>query len=268
MPYSWIPADTDAKLRRASETVGVLAGEIKQYLEEGGGSELLNYTAHQAEEFKQRHSRRTVPLRFSVLTGEILYHCRSALDHTVCVLIQRDGGTPTIQSQFPILRYRPVNRDEIRRYDNQIAGIARREVRSAIENLQPYNDPGDRDRNWLAALKDFSNTDKHRNLILHVQTIESRVRSTLRVIEDGADVREERADDGRQIGDIVIVLGRPAEVLHVERRLTAQVVFAEWRGYVASVEIIAALSTLCLMTESTIRHRLAKLLGWPMWESG
>ncbi len=36
------------------------------------------------------------------MTGEIVYHLRTTLDHFICHLVSKNGGTPTHRHQFPI----------------------------------------------------------------------------------------------------------------------------------------------------------------------
>jgi hypothetical protein len=93
--------------------------------------------------------------RIGILTGEICYNLRSALDYLIYELARLDSGAIKNGTQFPIEETREGFQGRRRVY---LSGINPDHV-LLIEGLQPYN--GCR---WTRALKDISNPDKHRHL--------------------------------------------------------------------------------------------------------
>ena len=104
-----------------------------------------------------RYPQTPVPLPFSLLIGEVLYHLRTALDYLVFELAVHDSGSEQARTQFPIF-------DQ----ESHFSGSGRRMLvgvnsvhRARIEELQPYKGPHNA---WLALLRDLSNRDKHREV--------------------------------------------------------------------------------------------------------
>jgi hypothetical protein len=108
----------------------------------------------------QPHPRQLdpIPLRFSVLIGEICYNCRSAMDYLVFELACLDSGVHQDGTQFPIESSAKGFRRQIG--TGRLRGINASHV-AALEALQPY-----KGCNWTKTLKDISNPDKHRQLIV------------------------------------------------------------------------------------------------------
>jgi hypothetical protein len=103
---------------------------------------------------------------WSAIVGDALYNIRSAWDHLAHQLVVLDNGKPANQTQFPIHRDRPFNKDsgECRRPQTQ-PPIRSTDIRDAIERVQPY-DPGPFDQSHLWAINMLCNTDKHRELLV------------------------------------------------------------------------------------------------------
>jgi len=108
-----------------------------------------------------------VPGIASVLTGELIYNLRAALDYLVFELARRDAGTEQDGTQFLI--------------EDSPAGFARRSKtylrgvsdphRTAIEDFQPYKGV-----HWTRRLRELSNPDKHRKLYEHETSIKFHIR--------------------------------------------------------------------------------------------
>ena len=97
------------------------------------------------------------PLRVGVLIGEICYNLRSALDYLVFELARLDSGVPQKGTQFPIVD--TANEFRSKRTIAYLRGVNQAHI-AAIERLQPYMGC-----NWTKTLRDFSNPDKHRQLV-------------------------------------------------------------------------------------------------------
>src|ERR1700686_745705 len=90
-----------AKLERAKENVRNLNAEIETFL----GADPKPYQVvgeHKGNGLKYAFVVRgnpTMPLRFTVLAGEVVHHLRSILDHLICALVVRNSQTPTRNNQ-------------------------------------------------------------------------------------------------------------------------------------------------------------------------
>jgi hypothetical protein len=98
------------------------------------------------------------PMTIGILIGEVLYNLRSALDYLVFALARHDSGCPQEFTQFPIVDKRKDFRSDTTA--KRLRGINPAHV-AAIERLQPYNGV-----KWIKTLRDFSNTDKHREFVV------------------------------------------------------------------------------------------------------
>jgi hypothetical protein len=96
-------------------------------------------------------------LLIPILTGEIIYNLRSALDYLVFKLAQLDSGVEQEGTQFPIV---DAQKDWPSNVGRLLKGVNNAHV-VAIERLQPYNGC-----DWSRRLRDLSNPDKHRHLIV------------------------------------------------------------------------------------------------------
>ena len=120
-----------------------------------------------------------IPWRFSIITGETLYHLRSSLDHLVWQLVIREGKvSPGGQHQFPIYNQRPATKKGIAIFEGKIEGVPVA-AKAAIERLQPYQllTPAKRDLHPLGVLSELNNADKHRRTLTVAQAYVERFRS-------------------------------------------------------------------------------------------
>ena len=101
---------------------------------------------------------RNVPPHFmlGILTGEICYNLRAALDYLIFELAYIDSGQFQEATQFPIDDMKDVFARNVAR---KLRGLNPKHV-AQVEALQPYNGC-----NWTRALRDISNPDKHRTLV-------------------------------------------------------------------------------------------------------
>ncbi len=119
------------------------------------------------------HVLKHPPLDIAVLAGEVLYQCRSALDHIFFELVERTygGNLPAAlakASQFPLCSTTPtgysapVPKDKLLAKE-RLCDWVPDESYTFIERLQPYyrSNPG---HDLLRLLAVLSNIDKHRHL--------------------------------------------------------------------------------------------------------
>jgi hypothetical protein len=160
------------KIRRVNEQIINLNREIDAFFDTPADQiQRVTYCIdlEAFERTSELHRGKQVPLRFSVLAGEILYNLRYALDHVATQLVRSASGTVSKRTQFPIFTDDPATNERVARgYNRCIEGIPLG-AQAVIEQLQPYwrrerrphEDP-------LAVLSELCNRDKHRELNLTV----------------------------------------------------------------------------------------------------
>ncbi len=157
------------KLKRANENILNLESEIARFFQEGKYPVLPEHDNKLLLEAIQYHKNRIIPLRFSVLAGEIVHHLRSCLDHVAWIFSDINRVKNTRQIEFPIFEKRPIDKDAVSLYERKVKGIANAKVLNLIESLQPYNS-SDPLSSPLAIIQSFDIIDKHRELVLCVPT--------------------------------------------------------------------------------------------------
>jgi hypothetical protein len=153
-----------AKIQRAEENIQNLNGEITAFL-----------AAHPkpyriVREFRNNgrqyafvaFGNPTVPPRFAVLAGEIIHHLRSSLDHLICALVKKQGGTPTRKHQFPI--YTSAKKFDEACANGLIKGVSV-SAEKLIRSVQPYTSKTP-DDTGLYVIQQYDNLDKHQLLIV------------------------------------------------------------------------------------------------------
>lgn len=154
------------KLNRANQNILNLQSEIDTFIQTSKYPVIPQVDKEMALEAIAYHRQRVIPLRFSVLAGEIIHHLRSCLDH-----IAWHFSTPEYRRdkfrkiEFPIFKERPVKSDDIARYEGKVKGITRSDIRALIDHLQPYKSTDPEDY-VLWVINDMDIIDKHRELIL------------------------------------------------------------------------------------------------------
>ena len=99
-----------------------------------------------------------IPSRISILTGEIVYNLRAALDYLVFELAKLDSGVEQERTQFLI---RDTQKQFAKDRTSALKGLNAVHV-ARIDGLQPY-----RGVYWTDWLQQISNADKHRKLTHH-----------------------------------------------------------------------------------------------------
>jgi hypothetical protein len=158
------------KLKRANENISNLESEIKSFFQNGEYAVLPEDNKELLLKAIEYHNKRVIPLRFSVLAGEIIHHLRSILDHVVW-----ESSSEAYRQdfprriEFPIVQVRPVKKDDIAGYERKVNGITDCRILDVIDSLQPYNstDPVD---DPLLILHKMDVFDKHRELVLCAST--------------------------------------------------------------------------------------------------
>jgi hypothetical protein len=156
------------KLARAAKHIRALKRSIAKY-----SASKPHKIVAKTKTKKKLHIPRRPPQEISVLVGEAVYQMRSALDHLVFELIQRNPKVASIKPdwwehcEFPLRTRAPKNGKAATKKDfsNVLPGIA--DVPFAfIEKVQPYQPPGTAITTAMRFLAHLSNIDKHRRFNL------------------------------------------------------------------------------------------------------
>lgn len=158
------------RLQRADENIFNLGTEISRFFQECKYPVMPNPNDKEWDDAINYHRSLGIPKRFSVLTGEIVHHWRSCLDHIVWMgsnSAYRKAHETEIQ--FPILNRSP-DPNATKRLERQIGGLPNPgAVRELILKFQPYNLGGDAWDSPLSIIHHMDIVDKHRELVI-VQT--------------------------------------------------------------------------------------------------
>lgn len=150
-----------AKLERAKELVLNLNEEIAAVLHNG------EYSVVGEHEFEKRryvfrlHGPQ-VPLRISVLAGEVVHHLRCTLDHVVWALASKNNLSSGERITFPVCETSEKFKSAVR--NGIIKGISRA-FHPLIESLQPYR-TADPKNSIIQIVHDLDIMDKHRLLVV------------------------------------------------------------------------------------------------------
>ena len=153
------------KLKRADECIFNLDGEINSFFDEGKYRVIPDQDSQFFDVAIDYHFRRPIPLRFSVLAGEIAHHLRSCLDHLAWQLSSEEErtGRPD-RIEFPVFDECPASKDELSRYNRKIKGLSKG-AKEFIGSFQPYLGP-DPTIDPLFIIHEMNRLDKHRELII------------------------------------------------------------------------------------------------------
>jgi hypothetical protein len=153
------------KLKRANESIRNLNGEIELFLDNGLYPILPDQHDEMFNIAVEHHRNRGVPIRFSVLVGEIVHHLRSCFDHMMWQLSSGDKRQRDPNGiEFPVFWQEPLSKDEIARYERKVEGLSG-EAKAFVKGLQPHmgNDPLN---DPLFIIHDLDRFDKHRELVI------------------------------------------------------------------------------------------------------
>jgi hypothetical protein len=140
-----------------------------------------------------------------VILGDFVHNLRSALDHLVWQLADAKG-TAGSWTKFPLYDdpgkfTGQVTTPGLRGKVNPLWGLEGTPPWQAIEALQPHH--GGHDNLLLGALHDLSNEDKH-HVVLQAVT-------GVRAPDSIDDLQLTRNADAGEIGEIILVVGKPLE---------------------------------------------------------
>jgi len=154
----------NAKLQRASESIDNLDKEINVFLQTCHGLyEVIREFQNNGLEYTFIvKGNITVPPRYAVLVGEIIHQIRSSLDHLITALVIHNGCTPSRENAFPVSSTAEEFKSAIKR--GNLKGISVSAI-DLVRQQQPFLNPQPED-NFLIALRNFNNKDKHSLLLI------------------------------------------------------------------------------------------------------
>lgn len=161
----WL-AGPEAKFDRAIEHLETLERECERFLKAQPYSVSTKFEPETGCYVARFYSRRTVPLRVSVIVGEFIHDLRSALEHVAWVLAA--SNTDDVESLWKAgIREKitfPVAKTPEAFDRHSLVSFITADARTVLNRLQPHNlgRPALAKRHPLSALHDFWNVDKHR----------------------------------------------------------------------------------------------------------
>lgn len=155
------------KLERADESIHNLESEVSRFFQECEYPIMPKFQDKEHAKALEYYKTLIIPPRFSVLSGEIVHHLRSCLDHIIWEL--SDDTTRNSKDgrylEFPILETRPAPENKFTRYYRKIQGVQHVGALQLIEKFQPYHRVTPSiDPLWIVHQMDIA--DKHRELVL------------------------------------------------------------------------------------------------------
>jgi hypothetical protein len=173
----------------------------------------------------------TIPLRFSVMVGDVFHNLRSALDQLAFQLgkLELGGVEPPRRTEFPIFK----DKDEFLRTTrggglNKIAALSQRH-QALIQALQPYHRRKKALGHPLWVLHEFSNLDKHR-LPSYAMPVLDEIKVTSgigNIAVSSYKLFPGPFVDGTPIGRFFTMPTASHAVMHVEYELTVGITFDE-----------------------------------------
>ncbi len=164
--YVTPPRGCRAKIERAKQQIHDLNIEITALLTSGIYS-VVGECQAERNRYVFKLIGPPVPLRISVIAGEIIHHFRSCFDHVIWALARINGLPDTEVVNFPVCD----SPDKFKKaVGNGIIKGVSRDFRPLIEALQPYRIPDPRN-SILQIIHDLDIADKHRLLTVVSHTL-------------------------------------------------------------------------------------------------
>lgn len=255
-----------AKLQRAEESIQNLGRDIEAFFgnepkpykiikqHQKGGLEYAFLAAGEPE----------VPLRFSVLIGEVIHHLRSSLDHLLYALVIRNGQAPSRKHQFPICETKEAF--ENARKNGAVDGVSSA-AEKLIMDVQPFTSATP-DDTVLYVIHQYDIFDKHRLLVVVTavaglsETIHIGVDSKIAALPERKGKKpnivgfhfpkpQKISKEGTVIA--AIQMAEPAPELIADAKLVPQLAF-EKCGRVAFALALPTLRGLLMGTQHTIEN--------------
>ena len=190
----------------------------------------------------------SVPVRFSIIAGEVIHHLRSSFDHLIHALIIQNGGIPANTNHFPVRATHEKFEKACK--SGLIKGVSR-SARKLIHSVQPYK-TSNAATSTLKIIHDLDITDKHR--LLNVVAVcvglpevaEMRVGTTPHDgTKTGGNITISNivpyspapvTNDGTNI--LCIKLGKPEPDFYAETKLSPQIMLVVSGEYMPTIKVL------------------------------
>jgi len=117
-------AGINEKLKRANETIGNLKTEVTRFFKRGKSPIGGRHSVDSLQKAVARITQQPIPPRFAVLTGEVIHHLRSCLDHIAWQLSSTEYRRRySNRIEFPVLSKNPADKGEAASYERKVGGL-------------------------------------------------------------------------------------------------------------------------------------------------
>jgi hypothetical protein len=158
--------DHRARLEWASQHLNALEDAVRIFYDSKPCQIVYNFNSQTREHSAKIASIRAVPYEWSLRASDIVHSLRSSLDNLAYSLAVKHSGAAALvgntQVQFPVCDTPECWAAEKPKRLSLLSQAAQTE----IERLQPCNRIDKSLRSGLSFLRELSNTDKHRHLVL------------------------------------------------------------------------------------------------------
>lgn len=184
------------KLKRSNENILNLNSEIDAFIQNGEYPTIPYQDDEMWQKAMEYHRTKPIPLRFSVLSGEIIHQMRSCLDHIVWHFsssVARLNHSGAIE--FPVFEVKPdpMKKNEIERYSRKVQGISNTAVLNLIEKMQPYNAGPNAADDPLLVVHNMDRFDKHRELAIVDSSVRVNFPNAMAVVSRMAEMYSQGA---------------------------------------------------------------------------
>jgi len=226
-PMANVLEGINAILKRADENIVNLQIEINSFINEHKYPIVGDKDIQMLAEESQHYGRLAIPIRFSVLAGEIIHHFRCVLDHIAWHL-----AAPSEKLRKPTSIEFPVCADPSKAsgVERKIEMISSAVARALILDQQPYQRPNPKDT-ALWVIHDLDRLYKHREVQLTITVFDlgSPALNAVAAFYAHNPIPEAIARNLQhkmkitpQVAIADFVQGRPVEIIHGLRLLQAE----------------------------------------------
>lgn len=209
-----------------------------------------------------------LPLRFSVMGGEVVHDMRSALDHLACYMVEASGARPTNHTAWPFQKNAAGWRRNVERRrqpwqlwrkkgGGPLKGIpVGSDAWTLVQSAQVYDRPNQARNEALWELNQLWNTDKHR--IVHAMPAYADPDTLLDAIQLPAEPTERKVlipadhalEDGAKLALFRFDRPVPAD-MKVQAKFTIKVALGNQQGN--GVPLRQSIETIRGLTEAAAK---------------
>jgi len=166
--------DHRAKLEWARKHLDTLETSIQSYVDSDTCKIGIQFDTEMGCYVARLRDVKTAPPEWSLMIGDIVHNTRSALDALTYSLAVKNLGRDPTKDEVKDLQFVIV--DDVAAWNRQCDRRLRclsTTAQQAVESFQPYHRTDASVRHALSVLRDLSNIDKHRHVIITVVSASS-----------------------------------------------------------------------------------------------